>query len=838
MINNKIELYLSEPRFKMNIFERLLTRSALYCFYIVFLAIIVTCLISDIKWLFWLGILFLLFLIDKIIHFNQAEKSLTNLKLKPNQKINIAYYLSPLSLAILEKSLEKSLITNNNFFLQLLEILSESNDIQEGLIRMDINIKDFKEKINTALKEKNKIPQKESRQNLIDKIENLLQKAFKLSLENQEKFIEPRSLFSSLNFVNDKEISNLFNFFSIAPGDLENALIFGRFQKKLKWLKKLPSTLGGFAHKPYKIRHRVINRAWTSRPTPTLDKYSIDFTDLARKQKTGFLIGHEVEYDRLVDVLSRQTKANALLTGEAGSGKETLISHLAFELVKDKVPEPLFDKRLVSLQINNLVSGAPVEEISNRINKIVEEIISAGNIILYIPDIHNLSKTSGQQYLNAADILVPIIINDFFPVIGTTYSKEFKQFIEPQSDFVNAFELIRINEISEEEAIKLLTYDSIILENHYKILISFGAIKQAVILAHKYFRHKLLPSSAEDLLKEALADASQKKEKVLSADKIVTIAERKINIPIHHADEKEAEKLLNLENIIHQNLIDQEPAVKAVSQSLREYRSGLSRSGGPISVFLFVGPTGVGKTELSKILTKIQFGSEKMMIRFDMSEYQDKQSIFRFIGSPDGKITGILTEAIIQKPYSLILLDEFEKSHPDILNLFLQVFDEGRLTDNLGRVIDFTNTIIIATSNAHSSFIKEEIELKTPIKTIAEKLKKKLTDYFQPELLNRFSNIIVFKTLSISDIEAIAKLQLKKLEETVSENQGLNLIFEENAIKKIAELGFDPVFGARPLRGVISEKIRSPLAEEILKGKTSKGTSIKIILENDEIKLV
>ncbi len=836
--NQKASIYLSEPRFKMNIVGRLLTRLITYCAYAIFMAIIVTCLISDLKWLFWLGIIGLLFLIDRLIHFGRAEKSLIDLKIKPNQKINIAHYLTPSSSAILEKSLEKTLIAGNDFFLHLIKILSENRDIQEGLIRMDVNLKEFKQKIDDLLKETRKdrkLP-KESRQDLINKIEVLLRGAFKLSLENQEQFIEPRGLFSSLNFINNEKISRLFSLFSIAAGDLENALIFGRFQKKFKWLKRLPTTLGGFAHKPYRIRHRVMNRAWTSRPTPTLDKYSIDFTDLAREQKAGFLIGHKIEYERMIDILSRQTKANALLVGEPGSGKETLISHLAFELIKDKVPEPLFDKRLVSLQIGNLVAGASAEEISNRINKIVEEIVSAGNIVLYIPDAHNLSKTSGPQYLSAADILVPIIISDAFPVIGATYSKEFKEFIEPQSDFTNAFEVIRVNEISEDEAVKLLTYDSIILENQYKTLISFGAIKQTVILAHKYFRHKLLPSSAEDLLKEALADASQKGDKILSADDIISIAERKTNIPIHRAGKEEAEKLLNLENIIHQRLIDQEDAVKAVSRALREYRSGLSRRGGPISVFLFVGPTGVGKTELSKILARIQFGSENMMVRFDMSEYQNKQSISRFIGSPDGRIAGNLTEAIIQKPYSLILLDEFEKSHPDILNLFLQVFDEGRLTDNLGRTVDFTNTIVIATSNAHSEFIKTEIESKTPMETIAEKLKKKLTDYFRPELLNRFSDIIVFKTLSLSDIEAVTKLQLTDLGETVSETQGINLTFEEAAIKKIAELGFDPVFGARPLRGVISEKIRSPLAEEILKGEIIKGANVKVALKNNELR--
>jgi ATP-dependent Clp protease ATP-binding subunit ClpC len=754
-----------------------------------------------------------------------------------SQKINAAKYLTPTGLSILERAYDKSLITNSSFFLYLMKFLMENRGIREMIVRFDVSPKEFGQKIDDLLQETASTI-KNDRKTLIVQAEDLSKKAFEISLFNYEKFIEPRSFFAALGSIDDKAIIRIFNLFSITPEDLENALVFARFQDKIRWLRRMPTVLGGFAHHPHKVRRRIMNRAWTARPTPNLDKYAVDFTDLAEKQQIGFLIGHKEEYGRVINILSRPTKPNVLLVGEPGSGKEALVAHLAFKIIKDKVPEPLFDKRLVMLSIGNLISGASSQEISARMNKMVEEIISAGNVILYIPDIHNLIKTSGEGHLSAADILAPIFNNDAFPIIGATYPREFKQMIEPQSDFANAFEIVRLNEISEDEAIKLLTYDSIILEGQYKITVSFGAIKQAVGLAHKYFRQKLLPSSAEDLLKESLADATQKGDKVLQADDVIAIAERKTNIPIHRVGKEEAEKLLNLENIIHQKLIDQEEAVKSVSRALREYRSGLSRKGGPIAVFLFVGPTGVGKTELSKILTKIQFGSENLMLRFDMSEYQDKQSIFRFIGSPDGKMAGNLTEAVIQKPYCLILLDEFEKAHQDILNLFLQVFDDGRLTDNFGRVVDFTNTIIIATSNAHSEFIKTHIEAHTPMETIAEELKKKLTDYFKPELLNRFSGVIAFKTLSKENIEAIAGLHLKDLARSLEETNGISLNFDEAVVKKIAELGYDPVFGARPLRGVISEKLRSVLAEKILREEIVKGGSVKVVLENGEIKFI
>ena len=817
----------------MNAISRFLGRLIIYCGYTLLIAATLTALLSDIEWLRWSGVLGLLFLVDRSLHFGKAERSLINLKIKEGEKINLAQYLTPASLSLIEKSLERALIVGSDLFLYLAKLLIKEDDVEKGLLRMDVSPQELEERLDDVIKKDSVAKNKASRPELIVKIETLLEESLFLGLKAKEKFIEPRALFSALSFIKDEKLNQVFNLFNIDQGDLENALIFSRFHRTFRWLKRLPATLGGFAHRTVGLRHRFMNRAWTARPTPTLDKYSIDFTDLAREEQIGLLIGHEKEYDRLVDVLSRATKPNALLVGEPGSGKETLVAHLAFQIIKDEVPQPLFDKRLVTLQIGNLVSGATPDELSSRVNKIIEEILSAGNIILFIPDIHNLTKTSGAAYLSAADILIPVLMRDDFPVIGATYPREFQQMIEVQSDFAGAFEVIRVEEINEDEAIKILTYDSIILGEQYKTIISFGAIKQAVVLAHKYFRQRLLPSSAQELLKESLADASQRGDKLLQADDIIAIAERKINIPIHKAGKEEARKLLSLEKIIHERLINQEEAVSAVSRALREYRSGLSRKGGPIATFLFVGPTGVGKTELAKILARIQFGSEQMMLRFDMSEYQDKQSIFRFIGSPDGKLAGNLTESVIQKPYSLILLDEFEKAHPDILNLFLQVFDDGRLTDNLSRTIDFTNTIIIATSNAHSDFIKTHIEAHTPMETISQELKKKLADYFRPELLNRFSNIIVFKTLTLDNIKAITRIQLNDLAQNVSESNGIDLEFDEAVVKKVAELGFDPVFGGRPLRGVLSEKIRGPLAEKILKGEVVKGSDVLISLDRE-----
>jgi ATP-dependent Clp protease ATP-binding subunit ClpA len=297
---------------------------------------------------------------------------------------------------------------------------------------------------------------------------------------------------------------------------------------------------------------------------------------------------------------------------------------------------------------------------------------------------------------------------------------------------------------------------------------------------------------------------------------------------MHAAKGEEVSQLLNLEKTIHGKFIDQEEAVKAVADALREYRAGVTRKGGPIASFLFCGPTGVGKTELSKILAETQFGDKNAMVRFDMTEYQDKQSFYRLIGSPDGVMRGVLTDAVLEKPYSLILLDEFEKAYPDILNLFLQVLDDGRLTDNLGRTVDFSNTIIIATSNAHSTLIKEELGKGTAILAITDVLKKRLTEYFKPELINRFSQVVVFKSLSQEDIVAVARLNLADLSATLSESQAVELKYDESAVLEIAKRGFDPIFGARPLRQAINENLRSKLADQLLREQIKKGDRITV----------
>lgn len=822
------ELYFEDPRLRMTTFGRFTVRVVGGVAYAALVAAALTAVFSDVSWLKWLGAFLVLVVADRMFHSGKGDVPLSDLPEKG--RVNLLHYVTPAALRIVERAHERSALKNTDFFMEVANELLRLKDVREGLTRLDVKpeelIAKVKEFLGKAPDEK-AAPEETGRDKLVS---YLVRTAFVHAIGHRDKYIDPPDLFSALASA-PGYATRLFSMFDIEAGDLERALLFAS-ERRASWVRRIPRSLGGFVFESdTRTRHRVMNRAWTARPTPTLDRYGSDFTDAARASRIGFLIGHEAEYNRLIETLSRPSKPNALLIGEAGIGKETIISHLAFELVKDKVPSALFDRRLVALDISRLVAGASPDELQERLETIVDEIVSAGNIVLYIPDIHNLVKTSGTAYLSAADALMPIILNDTFPIIGTTYPREFKEYIESRSDFRGAFEAIRVEEISEGEAETLLVYDSLILEEQTGCMVTFGAVKSAVKLAKKYFSSKFLPSSAEDLLKGALAYAERRGEKSVTPATIVKVAEEKVNIPIHEADEKEAERLLNLEKLIHEHLIDQEEAVKAVSDALREYRSGLSRPGGPIASFLFVGPTGVGKTELAKTLAALQFGSKEAMVRFDMTEYQDKQSFYRFIGSPDGAIRGSLTDAVREKPYCLILLDEFEKAFPDILDLFLQVLDDGRLTSGLGETVDFTHTIVIATSNAHSDIINSALREGQQMTEIAEYLKKKLTDVFKPELLNRFSRTVVFKNLSMEDVRSVTALQLKEVTTTAAE-RGITLSFSPEALEELAKLGYDPAFGARPLRRVIDEKIRSALASFILKQEAPRGVSVAVSVKD------
>jgi len=774
-----------------------------------------------------LGALLALFLIDRVIHLRDGERSLVEFK-GGDMNVEAAFTLT--AHRVFRGAFRAAREEGKNFPLLLAGELVRRSDIKESLRRLGVNPDTFLAEVRTALvSEDGNRPLPQAR--LLEEAEALAVRAFHVAAATGERFIEPRSFFAALAAEPASPLPNLFGRHDIGAEDAVEAIVFGKFRRGFSGLRRLPSALGGFAHHTKMLRARAMNRAWTARPTPTLDRYGEDLTNLAREEQVGFLIGHDKEFEHLLQVLARPGKPNALLVGSVGVGKSTMIAHLAFRIIKDRVPSALFDRRLVELHVSALVGDASPEEAAGRMKQVVEEVITAGNVVLSIPNVHELFREARLGGVDPIDILLPVLKSEAVPVIAETYPAEFKRIVEPRSAFMEQFEVVEVPEITPAEATRFLTYTSLLLEQEFGIVITFRAVRRAVELAHRYFRERPLPGSALDLLEQSFAKAADDGAKELTEAHVTAVAERQSKVPIAAAGEDEAKKLLNLEVIIHERLVNQSAAVKAVARALREYRSGLSRQGGPIATFLFVGPTGVGKTELAKILARVQFGASSAMHRFDMSEYQTKDSIMRFIGNPDGSRTGALTDAVRTMPYSLILLDEFEKAHPDILNLFLQVFDDGRLTDSIGRTADFTNTIIIATSNAHSDFIKEEIEKGKRSEDIADELKKKLTTYFRPELINRFSDIIVFRNLNVAEVEKIAGILVNEVTRALREAHGIELDVTKDAVGEIARRGWSPIFGARPLRQAISEHLRGPLAEMILRRELVRGGRYSLTFE-------
>lgn len=631
-----------------------------------------------------------------------------------------------------------------------------------------------------------------------------------------------------------------------------------------------------------------------------LSKYGRDLTELAKNNKIDPVIGRQQEIERVIQILSRRTKNNPCLIGEPGVGKTAIAEGLAQKIVTGEVPETLKSKKIFSLDLTAMLAGAKYRgDFEERIKSAIDEVAKSGNIILFIDELHTIiGAGAAEGAVDAANILKPQLARGEIQIIGATTIEEYRKHIEKDAALERRFQPVMVAEPNEEDATKILFGLRDKYEAHHKIKISDEAIRAAVQLSSRYITDRYLPDKAIDLIDEAASrvrmkaftappDLKEMEDKIkkageekaaavnaqdfeaaakirdeekslneeyekarqqwqetnarnsgeVTAEEIAEIVSIWTGVPVKQLTEQESDRLLHMEDILHKRVVGQNEAVEAVAKAIRRGRVGLKDPKRPIGSFIFLGPTGVGKTELCKALAEALFGNENNMIRLDMSEYMEKHTVSRMVGSPPGYVGydegGQLTEKIRRNPYSVVLFDEIEKAHPDVFNILLQILEDGILTDAQGRRVDFRNAVIIMTSNIGARMITETKNLgfgssenaMKDDKEIKNDVMNELKKHFRPEFLNRIDDIIVFQKLSEDDIKLIASKMLEQLTERVKQ-LGINLVVTEEAIAEIANEGYEPVYGARPLRRAITTKIEHKLSEYLLSGKVKSGDTV------------
>ena len=646
------------------------------------------------------------------------------------------------------------------------------------------------------------------------------------------------------------------------------------------------------------------------KPTQTLDQYSRDLTELARNGKLDPVIGRSEEIQRVIQILSRRTKNNPCLIGEPGVGKTAIAEGLAARIVEGDVPETIKGKRLLTLDLSGMVAGSKYRgEFEERIKRVINEVKADGNVLLFLDELHTIIGAGGAEgAIDASNILKPSLARGEIQLIGATTLEEYRKYIEKDAALERRFQPVKVEEPTEEEAVLILRGLRPKYEEHHHVTITDEAVEAAVKLSKRYINDRFLPDKAIDLIDEAsskarlkvyvMPDGIKKAEeeiKALEAEKEeaikreayeeageikkkqlrkkerieklkekwetqrtgseIVVGEEEIadvvamwtKIPVTKIAQAESERLMQLEETLHHRVVGQEEAVASVAKAIRRGRVGLKDPNRPIGSFLFLGPTGVGKTELSKALADAMFGSENALIRVDMSEFMEKHTVSKLIGSPPGYVGydegGQLSEKVRRNPYSVVLFDEVEKAHPDVFNVLLQVLDDGHITDSTGRVVDFKNTVIIMTSNAGAENIV------TP-KTLGflsvndeahshEDMKGKVMDevkrIFKPEFINRIDEIIVFHTLGKEQIGQIVDIMMQTVNKRTLEQMKLSIELDEQAKNYLVEKGYDSKYGARPLRRAIQNEIEDPLAEQILQGKAGQGSRVKVTVKDGKL---
>lgn len=644
--------------------------------------------------------------------------------------------------------------------------------------------------------------------------------------------------------------------------------------------------------------------------TPALDSYSRNLTQMALDGKLDPVIGREHEIQRVIQILSRRTKNNPCLIGEPGVGKTAVVEGLAQRIVAGDVPDTIADKRVMTLDLSGMVAGSKYRgEFEERIKKVIAEVVEAKDVLLFIDEIHTIIGAGGAEgALDASNILKPSLARGELQLIGATTINEYRKYIEKDSALERRFQPVTVDEPSEEESIAILKGLRSRYEEHHRVEITDDALEAAVKLSSRYINDRFLPDKAIDLIDEAASkvrlsnytkpskikdyeaqiddleeekesairdeayekagDIKKKQEKlkekirltlekwekeketrklVVGENEVADVVAGWTKIPVKKLAQEESERLKNLEGILHERVVGQEEAVTAVSKAIRRGRIGLKDPKRPIGSFLFLGPTGVGKTELSKALAEAMFGTESSLIRVDMSEYMEKHSVSKMIGSPPGYVGyeegGQLSEKVRRNPYSVILFDEIEKAHPDVFNILLQVLDDGHITDAQGRKIDFKNTIIIMTSNAGAENIIAPKRLGFGVATDAKadhefmkgRVMEEVKRLFKPEFLNRIDEIIVFHQLTKEHMKGIADIMLRGIEKRSKEQLGITLTVNEAAKDLLIDKGYDDKYGARPLRRTIQSLLEDKMAEEILDGKLKKGVNVEVDCEEGKL---
>ena len=656
-------------------------------------------------------------------------------------------------------------------------------------------------------------------------------------------------------------------------------------------------------HDPANIENKSKNN------TPTLNQYGKDLTELAKQNKLDPVIGREKEIERVIEILSRRTKNNPCLIGEPGVGKTAVVEGLAQMIKENNVPEILKNKRVVSLDIASMIAGAKYRgDFEERLKKSLQEIKAASNVILFIDEIHTIvGAGSAEGAMDAANILKPLLSRGEIQVIGATTLNEYRKYIEKDSALERRFQSVIVEEPSVEDTIEILKGLKDKYEAHHKVKITDEAIKEATILSERYITDRFLPDKAIDLIDEACSKvkiksltkpesfkklekeldkkSKEKEEAIISQNfekaakirdeekalkeklnkqnekwkkqennKEISIGKEEIcevvsnwtKIPVTKLTQTESEKIKNLDKELKKRVIGQDEAIDVLSKAIKRARVGLKDVNRPIGSFMFLGPTGVGKTELTKALAANMFGSESAMIRLDMSEYMEPHSVSKLIGSPPGYVGyddgGQLTEQVRRKPYSIVLFDEIEKAHPDVFNILLQILDDGRLTDSNGRTVDFKNTVIIMTSNTGARNITENKSIgfinkddgSAAYERAKSEVMNELKKTFRPEFLNRLDEIIIFNKLGKDAVEKISSIMLKEFADKLK-SRDISVKIDDSIVKYIAKVGFDDVYGARPLKRAVQSKVEDKFAEQLLDGKIKDGDSIILKAENDNV---